>query len=351
MDGRNILTIGVAYKPVSGGIAAMESVYSTFYEPFNHIATVTDGDSSKLTKIFQFGKALAVFLWWMIFHREIMIVHVHCSSGPSFWRKRILINIAKFFGKKVVFHLHSGTFPIFYSKHKSTVKKTIEKCDCVVALSDYWKQWLVSTFNCKKVVVIKNAIETPRLQKISHDTFNLLFLGLLGENKGIYDLLDVIIAHKEDLSGKLQLLIGGNGEVDKVKSIIQQNGISNIAIYEGWVSGEKKSHLFNLADALILPSYHEGVPITILEAESYELPIISTKVGGIPEIVVDGVNGLLIEPGDKKAIMTAISQFMSNRDLAKTMGKNSATIVKEHLVTYVSKQLQELYSTIQNSPK
>ena len=102
----------------------MESVYSTFYKPFNHIATVTDGDSSKLAKLFQFGKALAKFLWWMIFHREIKIVHVHGASNASFWRKRILINIAKSFGKKVVFHLHGGMFQSFYAHHPKTVRKT-----------------------------------------------------------------------------------------------------------------------------------------------------------------------------------------------------------------------------------
>lgn len=346
MDGRNILTVGIAYKPVRGGIAAVESVYSTFYKPFNHIATVTDGDSSKLAKLFQFGKALAKFLWWMIFHREIKIVHVHGASNASFWRKRILINIAKSFGKKVVFHLHGGMFQSFYAHHPKTVRKTIEKCDCVIALSEYWKQWLETTFNCKKVVIIKNAIETPRLHKIPHDTFNLLFLGLLGENKGIYDLLDVIIAHKKELSGKMQLLIGGNGEVDKVKSIIRQNDISDIAIYEGWVSGEIKRNLFNLSDALILPSYHEGVPITILEAESYELPIISTKVGGIPEIVEDGKNGILVDPGDKEAICHAIDKLMNNHPLAVMMGQSSSYIVEDHLANYVEQQLDTMYKKL-----
>lgn len=348
MEAKHILTIGIAYQPVRGGIAAVESVYSTFYKPFNHIATVTAGDSSKVKKLSRFIGALVTFLWWMLFHREIKIVHVHASSGASFWRKRLFINIAKLFGKKVIFHLHSGKFPIFYSNHKKTVKRTIEKCDCVIALSEYWKQWLEATFNCKKIVIIKNAIDAPLLHKESHDKFNLLFLGLLGENKGIYDLLDVIITHKKELSGKLQLLIGGNGEIEKVKDIINKNHISNIVTFEGWVSGAKKVHLFNLADALILPSYHEGVPITILEAESYELPIISTKVGGIPEIVADGKNGFLIKPGDKTAIWGAISKIMTDKGLARKMGEISASSVKEHLPDYVSKQMEMVYSALLN---
>lgn len=81
------------------------------------------------------------------------------------------------------------------------------------------------------------------------------------------------------------------------------------------MSGEKKSQLFNTADAFILPSYHEGVPISILEAESYALPVISTQVGGIPEIVSDSYNGILFKPGDKVAMYEAIVRLMTDERL------------------------------------
>lgn len=346
MDAKHILTVGIAYQPVRGGIAAVESVYSTFYKPFNHIATVGSEDESKIKKLLTFVKAFFTFLYWMLYHKEIKIVHVHGASNASFWRKRIFIKLAKMFRKKVVFHLHGGMFQVFYAHHPRAVRKTIEKCDCVIALSEYWKQWLETIFNCKKIVIIKNAIDAPVLHKIPHDKFNLLFLGLLSENKGIYDLLDVIANHKNELFGKFQLLIGGNGDVGKVKDIIKNSNISDMVTFEGWVSGAKKVHLFNLADALILPSYHEGVPITILEAESYELPIISTKVGGIPEIVTNGKNGILIEPGDKKAIYNAVITLMSDQRLALQMGQSSKNVVAKHLSNYVEQQLDSMYKEL-----
>lgn len=342
MDGRKILTVGVAYRPVRGGIASVESVYSTFYNPFNHIATAPAGSSSKVRKLFQFGNALFQFLWWMLFHPEIQIVHVHVASQASFWRKRIIINLAKAFRKIVVFHLHGGLFQEFYAHHQQVVQDTIDKCDCVITLSDYWRQWVETTFDCPKVVTINNVIESPKLNKVPHGMFTLLFLGLLAEDKGIYDLLDVIARHKTEFAGRLQLLIGGNGDAERVKNFIAQHGLIDIIKFAGWVSGDKKSQLFNTADAFILPSYHEGVPISILEAESYALPVISTQVGGIPEIVTG--NGILFKPGDKNAMYQAIVRMMADEKLCATMGVKSLAVAKPHLPDSVERQLAALYA-------
>lgn len=346
MNVKNILTIGIAYKPVRGGIAAVENVYSTFYKPFNHIATVGSGNNGRIIKFVQFLRAYFLFLWWMLFHKEIKIVHVHSGSGNSFKRKRFFINLAKRFGKKIVFHCHGGKFPEFTEQNFDMVSQTINKCDCIIALSEWWKNWFETTFHCTNVVVIKNVIAEPHINKIPHEKFTLLFLGKLGDNKGIYDLLDVLAEHKDEFKGKLELLIGGNGEIDKTIQIIKEKHISDIAIYEGWVSGDKKVMLLNSSDAYILPSYHEGLPISILEAESYGLPIISTNVGGIPEIVKDGVNGYIITPGDKEAIYSSIKKLMCDKQNAESMGKNSLTRIKEHLPKHVEKQLSNLYSQL-----
>lgn len=337
------MTIGIAYEPVRGGVAAVENVYSTFYKPFNHIATVGSGDDSKIKKLLAFIRAYCKFWWWMLFHKEIKIVHVHGSSGPSFWRKRLFIRVAKLFGKRVVFHCHGGNFPQFTAKHRKAVTEIVEQCDCIVALSEWWKQWFEQELHCRKVAVIKNIIPQPHINKVAHEEFNLVLLGLLGRNKGVYDLLDVLAERKQEFEGKLQLLLGGNGEVEKVQGIVKERGLESLVKYEGWVSGEKKARLLNSADAYVLPSYYEGVPISILEAESYGLPIISTKVGGIPEIVGDEVNGILITPGDKDALYKAIARLMDDPALARQMGEKSLVVAKEHLPTHVEKQLSDMY--------
>lgn len=348
MNAENILTIGVDYRIVRGGVAAVENVYSTFYKPFNHVTTVVDGGQVK--KLFILCRAFFQFFGWMLFRPQIEIVHVHGASNASFWRKRIFIYIAKSFGKKIVYHMHGGGFETFTHKHEYAVRKLVSRCDAIIALSDYWKFFFEKELGCNHVEIIKNVISAP--QNSHHSTtnrFTLLFLGLLGQNKGIYDLLSVIADNKDIFNGKLRLCIGGNGEVEKVKNLIKSYGISDMVEYEGWVSGDKKTDLLNYADAYILPSYKEGLPISILEAMSYALPIISTPVGGIPEIVKDGVNGYLVTPGNKEEIGQAIKLLMDNVEKRREMGWVSQHLVKEHLPIYVEKQLCELYKSILTS--
>lgn len=344
METKNILTIGIDYRVVRGGVAAVENVYSTFYQPFNHVTTtVTNGQVKKLLVL---CKAIMQFLYWMLFHPEIKIVHVQGSVGASFWRKAIFIYIAKFFHKKVVWHMHAGRFAVFYQQHRYAVRKVVNKSDVIIALSEYWKEYFKNEFPTKRVEIIKNVISAPRVHKQQTGYFTLLFLGLLGKNKGIYDLLECIRDHKVEFQGKLKLYIGGNGEIEHVKQLIKVYGIADITIFEGWVSGDKKIELLNKSDAYILPSYKEGLPISILEAMSYGMPIISTPVGGIPEIVSNGENGYLVEPGNKEDIYKAIISLLNDSDLRNRMGSVSLSRVGEHLPEYVEKQLETLYDSL-----
>lgn len=349
LEAKKILTIGIDYHVVHGGVAAVENVYSTFYKPFNHVATVVDYGAAR--KLFTFFKAYAQFWGWMLFHKEIQIVHVHGASDASFWRKRIFVNVAKMFGKKVVYHCHGAEFKQFANHHYEAVSKFLKKCDCVIALSESWKEWFEKNFHQSNVVVIKNVINMPNVSRIEHPCFTMLFLGRLGKRKGIYDLLEVISSHKNEFLGKLKLILGGDGDVEIVKSIIAEGNLADIVEYKGWVSGDMKTELLNLADAYILPSYNEGLPISVLEAMSYSLPVISTTVGGIPEILKNGLNGFIVKPGDQKAIYEAIKQMMNNKIMCKEMGHNSKEMVKEHLPQFVEEQLAKLYADINGGGK
>lgn len=340
-----ILTIGIDYRVIHGGIAAVESVYSTFYEPFNHVTTVVD--YGKVKKLWILIKAIGEFCKWMVFHKEIRIVHVHAASDISFCRKSIFIVIAKLFGKKVIFHSHGGELKVYTSRHPIFVKKIISQCDCIIALSKSWQEWFIETFNHPNVVVIKNVIAAPEIKKIEKDgKLRLLFLGRLGKGKGFYDLIDVLHEHSAEFEKRLEVLFGGDGEVEETISLIKEYQLGNIAKYQGWVNPEKRSFLLNLCDVYILPSYYEGLPISILEAMSYSLPVISTNVGGIPEIVKNNENGFLIEPGDKQGIYKAICFFMNNRNCMPEFGKKSHELVEEHFPEFVEKQLNDLYSTL-----
>lgn len=341
-----ILTVGVDCSQVKGGVSAVEQEYSKFYSPWQHVTTATTGSDLKKWLTFLFG--LIKFNYILIFRPRINIVHVHGASYSSFWRKRIIVNMAKFYKKKVVYHCHGAEFKIFTSKYKKVVVKMLHKCDCVVCLSESWKKWFEEECCCERVEIIKNVIPEPVIEYATDeiknsDDVNILFLGELGKRKGIYDLLDVLADMRDR---NVKLMFGGNGEVDKVISRIAELGVEEKTEYLGWVSGAKKIDVFNIADVFVLPSYNEGLPISILEAMSYGLPILSTTVGGIPEIVENGVNGFLVEPGDKKSLRDFLENLVLNKAKRLEMGEKSQLVVADHLPNSVESQLKKLYNSL-----
>ena len=90
---------------------------------------------------------------------------------------------------------------------------------------------------------------------------------------------------QEYFTDKLLLRMGGNEVDGDIKAYIRENGLESFVTYEGWIAGQKKIDCLNWEDVYILPSYNEGLPIAILEAMAYSHPVISTPVGGIPEII------------------------------------------------------------------
>jgi len=340
-----VLFVGIDYKHPRGGIASVLNTYSTFIHPFKFVRT-TDSELSNLQKICYAVSGYVSLTWKLAIDRSIEIVHVHSASGSSFWRKSLAIRIAKAMGRKVIFHCHGGGFKEFRMNYPKEVDAILEKVDSIVCLSEEWKTYFES-ISCRNVVVIKNVIAEPEIEATESDGLvHFLFLGLICDNKGIFDTLEAIAIHKEDLLEKIILHIGGNGETDRLLATIKSLGIESLVYFEGWVDNEKKRHLLNLADIYILPSYIEGVPISILEAESYHKPVITTKVGGIPSIVKDHQTGLFVTPGNIEEIYMAIKTLTDNKALRNDFGEASYEVSKGYLPEAIKKQLENLYSNM-----
>lgn len=341
-----VLTIGCECDNPKGGVAYVLNAYKKFiYQPFKFVAN--SGEGSALRKIWMLVSSYIKSEWLEHTDKDIRFVHIHTASYNSFKRSTLYIRQAKRNGKKVIAHIHGGGFREFRQTCPKFVDKYLKKCDAVVALSENWREYFEKEVGLTNVYVVNNIIDKPKIQEIKKDgRFHLLFLGFITEAKGIFDLLDVIAEHKSEWNDKVVLHIGGKGKVEQLQKVIKEAGIENIVKYEGWVSGEKKSELFNMADAFILPSYTEGVPISILEAESYGLPILSTPVGGIPEIVVDEENGILFPPGDKQAMKCAIDKLIVSSALCEEMGEKSKLISENCYPSSIEGKLSILYATL-----
>ena len=116
-------------------------------------------------------------------------------------------------------------------------------------------------------------------------------------------------------------------------------------IYLGWVNEEDKYSIYRSVDAFLLPSFNEGLPYTIIEAISAKLPVIATPVGGIPEVIHNKVNGLLIDFDDHEALSDKILEIYYNKDLSKTIAQNNyQKAINEYSLETVFKQLETVYA-------
>lgn len=349
ISGKGLLTIGPDYRYPNGGIAKLINTYSNFFDKFHFVATMRAPEHGKESQVKTLIRMILgiIQMIYLILFKRIRIVHIHTASGISFIRESIFLYIASFLGAKTVFHMHSGSLVEFYNKYPKLVGRSLKKADVIITIAKVWENFLKGRGH-NNVVTIGNPITKPNitLNRSLDERVNILFLGLICDNKGIWDILDVIKDNKDYFEGKAMLKIGGNGDVSRLKDYISGNCLEKIVEYIGWIEGEKKAEILFNSDIYIQPSYREALGIAILEAMSYKLPIIASNTGGIPEIVVNNHNGILIEPGDKRALFNALKILIESSEKRKEYGSNGLKIAESYFPEVIMGELTNLYNTL-----
>ncbi|MEH6986186.1 glycosyltransferase family 4 protein, partial [Priestia megaterium] len=314
------------------------------------IETYITGSIIKRVSIF----VLALFrLIYLLISFRPNVIHIHMSEKGSFYRKSIILLISKLFNKRVILHIHSASFDEFYHSNefqKRFIKFILNKADKLIVLSKQWEKYYSNIVPNNKVAVLYNGVySVNKVFKRESETPVGLFLGRLGERKGTYDLLDSIKKLKENgVLGKFYF--AGDGEIEQVKQLIQEYELNEIVTVLGWVNSTQINDLLKQVDFLVLPSYNEGLPMAILEAMNFGLPIISTYVGGIPEVITNNDNGYLINPGEIDDLTKALTSLMENKDLRIEMGeKNRDIILKRFDIQSLMNDLSNIYNALLRS--
>ena len=343
-------------RSVHGGISA---VVNGYYEAgldetvdLQYIGTMKEG-----SKIYKLLVACVAYLRFCSQLKWADVVHVNVASDNSFWRKSFFIKKAHKAGKKIVLHQHGGEWKEYYSSlsvsTRDKIGKVLHMTDVFLVLSPVYKEFFEEKFGIEGIKVFPNAIKVPEIDlddaSCSTDVIKLLFLGRICEAKGIRELVEAVrIINTEILPiagevERLELSLGGIFEDTSLEALIAKH--PEFIHYAGWVTGEAKEKLLKETDIFILPSYFEGMPVSVLEAMAYGKPVIATNVGGIPMTIEDGVSGLLIEPKSTQAIVDAIKYMLDNPDTTKQMGHNAYRTVKECFnIERTIKELCEIYS-------
>ncbi|MBS9524516.1 glycosyltransferase [Litoribacter alkaliphilus] len=354
---KKVVIIGPSPTKTKGGMATvilnqLSSQPEQFGYEYEFLTSHEEGSSLTKSKV---AIQSLVKLWEM---DNLSLAHIHVASGASFYRKSLLSCICRLKRIPFILHIHACDFDTFYASAnplaKFWIKATLESANKIFVLSNSWKLYLKSIGLTQNVEILHNGVDTnefsssPSFAKTIH---NFLFIGRLGQRKGTYDLITAIQHLKEQ--GKLDLLnfyFIGDGEIEKVKQKVNQANLKNHVHLLGWKEGKSKIHYLRNCSTIILPSYNEGLPMALIEAMACGNVVISTTVGGIPDLVEQNKNGYLITPGNIEALVNSISKVIQDQDAAHQIHLNNIKKINENYnLSLLNKKMFGTYRSIIDS--
>ena len=287
----------------------------------------TVGEGSKLKKAAQMALGQKNFLQGVLGDWKPDIVHIHVADGVSFYRKMVYFEQARAMGLPVILHNNFAFLEDLVAKspvHENLVRRAYSQATQVHVVShDMARNISEWTDGAANIKVLFNPVPAksipypgPRGAKASPI---VLFMGRVGERKGIFDLIRALPEVSARVP-KMRLRVGGDGDIVRLNQEIATNNLEPHVEVLGWISGQDKLDAYTTADVYCLPSYAEGLPISVLEAMAAGLPVVSTTADGIPDAVLDGKTGLLFQAGDIGAMAQHLVTLLTDPKLRDTMG-------------------------------
>jgi len=292
--------------------------------------------------------------WWkLVSGSPRLIVHFHSCSGLTYWLDGLLLLLARVRGHSTVLHIHGGFFDVFLDglpgPLQAMARQLARSADRVIVLSDEWFLKLAPRLTGASLSVVLNGVP-PIPASLVHDQsdqIRILFLGDLCTQKGVLDL----VRSMDGLPDHVHLFLAGAeaeaGFLQILRSESVTLGLENRVHLLGLVSGDSKIECLRRADLFVLPSYAEGVPISLLEAMSAGLPVVATHVGGIPSVVEDGKQGRLVIPGNVDELRRVIGELAADPTNRRLMGQAAYQRWREQFnIERTVDQLLALYGSL-----
>ncbi|MEH0760548.1 glycosyltransferase family 4 protein [Vibrio sp. 16] len=348
----NVLVVSVSTKD-KGGVSTVVKAFqnSTILNSEECISYFSSHSSKTL-----FSKLITPIVSYFVFPFKLSgidIVHIHGSLKTSFFRKTPYLLISKLFGKKVIYHIHAAQveqyFDGMHDLKLRLVRKLFSLYDLRLCLGYPWVNGL-EALTGSKWSVLHNPMHPPKIEDSMETSCvcEFLFMGELSRRKGIEDLLHAFsIAKSKGIMAKLT--VAGNGDVPRLEKLCSELDIYDEVSFLGWIGADEKHNLLTRCGAVVLPSYAEGLPMSVLEGMSYSKLVIATPVGATEDAITCEFNGILVQPGDINDLAEKLLIASKSPELRENYGKHAAsTFEKKFHINVISKKLQDYYLKLIN---
>lgn len=292
---------------------------------------IDEVNSFSLSKLFRHIAIFFEILWKLISRRYDLCYLAITCHGKGFIKDAPFVLLCKLFCKKIVIHQHNkgmasdvGRWP-----YRWLLPLVYKRC-MVILLS--WNLYPdISVIVPKENVhICPNGVASrtnghQNGRSLDNNTPKILFLSNLIESKGVIVLLDALeLLKKAGLLFSCDFIGGETKQIDKSRFMqeIKDRALEDCVVFHGQKTGIEKDEFFAKSDIFAFPTYYENecFPLVLLEAMSWKLPIVTTDEGGIPDIVANGVNGLICERKDPVSLANCIESLLTDEKLRKDMG-------------------------------
>ncbi len=229
---------------------------------------------------------------------------------------------------------------------------TMGRAARIVVIGTFWRQFLVQDLgiDAGKVVIVPNGVPLPSMPRSAQASdrpidapCRILYLGALGRRKGTSDLLQAL-ASPRLCTMQWDAVIAGNGDVDSFRKEAEALSLADRVRFPGWVGPEDAQALLASADIFVLPSYNEGLPVAVLEAMAAGVPVVTTRVGAIPDLGIDGEAGFMIDPGSIEHLADRLAVLVENPALRVQFGNaGRRRIESSFTIDFTASRLAALY--------
>ncbi|HWQ33504.1 MAG TPA: glycosyltransferase family 4 protein [Blastocatellia bacterium] len=357
---QRVLIVSPHLTKTLGGITALvrELLASNLthkYE-FRHIASQAD-EYSQFGKVVLAVTAFIQYVWLIVRWRPEM-VWIHVGGNASLYRKTPFIAFGRMTGRCVLTHFHAGDFTPYFKRQSRYGQRLIlwglglshRLITCSRELQGILNRHLPEA----DVVVLPNGVDVTefaterRLREGAQagEPVRLLFVGAMGRLKGERDLIEALRLAEARVPNLRVMMLGHGSET--LMRLCEHRQVLHLLEYFGPAPMDRRAEFFKQADIFVLPTYAEGMPVSVIEAMAAGLPVITTPVGGIPELITDGVEGWLVRPGEIDALAERIVTLASDERMRLAMGKRAelrACRFDRHIIqARLSEAMQQTFS-------
>jgi len=291
------------------------------------LKTSQPGIKGFLYQIFYFLEA--GILAHVIAHKKVTHLHNHIANSSC----TVAMLAAELGGFSFSFTMHGPH--IFFEPMRWRLDEKIKRAKFVACISYFCRsQGMIFTSpkHWQKMLIVRCGIQISLFKPVIHDGVgnNLLYVGRLATEKGLPTLIESLSQLCSELPDLKLTVVGDGPDRDFLEALTKNSNLIDNVSFVGYQSQSAVRQYLRETDIFVLPSFAEGIPVVLMEAMATGVPVVTSNIAGISELVESGKNGYLVPPGEVRALTATLESLIPNADLRNKLGQNGRDKIKKN---------------------